>query len=188
MAYDLKYIRPHHREIARRLVMCQSLAEIGGALGISPTRVSGITKSPLFKLELKKLEEIRDKGVTDVRDSFAEASPGAVDIIERLMYNGSTESLRLKAAETILDRAGHGSISRGKVEIDQKVHISHSELTERELRELVLKRVGKIEHERTAQRALELEMEAVEVDFEEVEVEVEVEEKVSKKVAVGMLG
>ena len=154
---------------------------------MTPTRIGVIAKSPLFKLELKKLEELRDRGVSDVRESFQEASPMAVDTIERLMYKGSTESIQLKAAETILDRAGHSAISRGKVEIEQNVTISHSELTKRELRDLVLKRVKKIKNDEVEQKALEDAASAMTVEFEEVEETVTVEVEIPK-ISMGMLG
>jgi len=164
---DLSYIRPYHREIARRLVLCQSISEIAASVGISATRIGVLAKSPLFKLELKKLEDMRDKQVVNVQETFSQLAPVAIDTIERLMYKGSTETMQFKAAESILDRGGHGAISRGKVEIEQNIRVQHSELTDRELRDLIMKRVQKVVTEEKEVKKRDIEMDAIDVDFEE---------------------
>lgn len=164
--YGLGYIRPYHREIARRLVLGEMQSDIARALGLSINRMSVIVNSPLFKLEVKRLEQSRDAGVADVQQTLQSISPIALEVVERTMYSSKSETLRFSAAQDVLDRAGFGKTS--KVITNVTGHVTHSNLSEAELRQLVIERVQRIKDE-AGQRAKELrDAEAIEVSFEEV--------------------
>ncbi len=164
--YSLGYIRPYHREIARRLVLGQNQATICKVLGMSSSRMSIIVNSPLFKIEVKRLEDLRDSGVGNIQDQLREISPVALEQIERTMYHGGSERLRFNAAESILDRAGHSKISKGMLEVTNRA--STAPMTEDELRKLVMARATRIREEMNVQKKLEHEAKDIEVEFEEV--------------------
>lgn len=180
--YTLAHIKPLHKELARRLVLGQKPMEIWRDLNISPEHIRTLMKSPLFKIELAKLEEKRDKGVVDVTKTLHEISPLALEQIERLMYTATTETLKFKAAESILDRAGYGSISKGSLDIRKKVDIKYSDLTEMELKKLLAERIMNAEKQHKIKKALEEEASAIEVEFED-----EPEEEKSKPKPIKML-
>lgn len=165
--YGLSYIRPYHREIARRLVLGQMQVDICEDLGMSVSRMSIIINSPLFKMELMKMEELRNSGVADVTKTLQEVSPLALEVIERTMVGGKSEAIRFKAAQDILDRAGHGVTTRRDVNVSGMV--SHANLSEIELRKLVLERFKRMKNAETQKEQQQLEAESIEVKFEEVE-------------------
>ena len=166
--YGLGYIRPYHREIARRLVLGERSSQICADLGISESRMSIIVNSPLFKLEIKRLEEARDKGVADVRQQLEELSPLALEQVERTMYQAPSPTLRFKAAESILDRAGYGAISKSQIRVNSHSTVEHSNMTDGEIRRLIMERVERMVREEKEREEAEKEAEAMEVDFEDV--------------------
>lgn len=165
--YGLTYIRPYHREIARRLVLGETAARICRSLGMGEGRMSIIVNSPLFKLELKRLEELRDNGVADVTQTLKELSPLALEVVERTMHKSNSETLRFSAAQDVLDRAGYGKTT--KVLAQFAGNITHSTLSEAELRQLVLDRVQRIKDEAELKARELREVEGMVVAFEETE-------------------
>ena len=164
--YGINHIRPYHREIARRLSLGQRDGQIKKDLGISDSRFSIIIHSPLFVNELKKLEAIRDKGVGDIHETLKELAPLALEQVERTMYFGKTDSIKLQAAESILDRAGVAKIS--KSEVKGEVQHNHSSFTTDELRTLIVERVQRMEREQQAEREFIENANATPVKFDEV--------------------
>jgi len=142
---QLEYIRPRHREIARRLILGQSQVEIARDLGMNQGRLSIIVNSPLFKLELKRLEDARDADAIDVTNSLKELAPAALDTVEKIMYQSKSEQVKLKAAESILDRAGYGISVKTQVS-GSVIHAYHN-YTKEELVELVKERYQRMEEE-----------------------------------------
>lgn len=163
--YGLQYIRPYHREFARRMVLGQKAVDICADLGVSEARFSIIINSPLFKIELKRLEEARDKGVADVTQTLRELSPLALEQVERTMYHAKSDRLRFDAAESILDRAGYGKSSK----LEVKATHEHSSLTEEEMKKLVMERIQRIRDEASKKEAMEKEADAIDIEFETVD-------------------
>lgn len=104
--YGLGYIRPRHNEIARRLVCGQSQSDIARTMGINIGRLSIIVNSPLFKIMIAKLSKLRDDSVTDIQEELRELAPVAVAEIAKVVMTSTSETLRFKASQDILDRAG----------------------------------------------------------------------------------
>lgn len=165
--YGLSYIRPFHREMARRLVLGEKESDVKKSMGISDSRFSIIFHSPLFKNEYKKLEAIRDRGVGDIGETLKELSPIALEKIEKTMYFGSTERIQFDAAESILDRAGVGKVT--KTQLSGEVNHTYASHTADELRQLVVERVKKMREEKELLERQEIENSApIEVDYIEV--------------------
>jgi len=171
--YSLGEIRPFHREIARRLVVGERPKAIKEALGISDSRFSIITSSPLFKVEVKKLEVQRDAGVIDITKTLKELSPIALEQIERTMYKTKSDSIRLQAAESILDRAGYSKITKSDVNVSGT--INHSSLTKDEIRQLIKDRLERMRNDDEVVASQISDAESIEVDFTEPQENVEVE-------------
>ena len=111
---NLQELRDSHRAIARFLLRGWKRAEIARHLGVSEATISLISKSPLFKTHMAKLQGDCD-GLTaqDVQaqdDEIRRLSQRAVDIMDEILackpLNDREARLRFEAAKDILDRAG----------------------------------------------------------------------------------
>jgi len=161
MPYELKHIKPLHRELARRIALGQRPVDVAHELGMSPEHASIICRSPVFQRELARLEEMRDKGVTSVEAAYQEIAPVALEQLERTMYKTKSESLKTKIAFGILDRAGFGPVSKTNINFKGQLEVQRSELTAEEKRALVARRLAALraeaeEQKRLAERAKEL--------------------------------
>ena len=162
---QLGHIMPYHREIARRLILGQRQVDIANAIGLTQGRLSIICNSPLFKMELQKLADLRDAGVGDIGKTLQEVSPIALEVIERTMLMSRSDAIRLRAAETILDRAGYGAIQKSLVNV--KKSISYENMTGNELRQLVKERVERIDQESQVKQIMEDRTKDIEISFDE---------------------
>jgi len=164
--FGVKYIRPYHRELARRIVLGASEKELCNEFHVHPTTMSIITQSPLFKLELLRLEQMRDQGVADVTKTLRDLSPIALDVMERTMYRTASERLKVDIAESILDRAGFGAINKVIADVTSRSVQGYDDLTPDEKRRLLAERIEKMKQEALEKEEEVKETEAVEVKFE----------------------
>jgi hypothetical protein len=110
----LQMIRPKHKEIIRRLVCGQTQREIARDLNLNEGRLSIICNSPLFKIELGKMErDVRTKAIDSVGDvtaRIAKLQGPALDVLEDIVINPENKDiglgLRQKTAVTVLEMAG----------------------------------------------------------------------------------
>jgi len=103
------WVNPRHREIMRRKLVGQSNKQIAEELGLSQNRVSVITNSPLFKLELERMMQQADDQLFDAMGKLRELQPDAVNVLHESMHQHEYPHLRLKAAIQVLDRTGINS-------------------------------------------------------------------------------
>lgn len=120
--YSLAYVRPYHKEIARRLVLGQTPTEISKDLNISSSRISIIINSPLMQKEIKRLEDMRDSGVNDIRVQLQELQPTMIEVIERLAIYSPSESMRFECAKDLLDRGGTSKVTKFEGAIMHETH------------------------------------------------------------------
>jgi hypothetical protein len=71
------------------------------------------------RVHLGAIQRRPGEDVERARAKLTQAAPYAVDVLEDLMENASSEPVRLKASTEILDRAG----VRGGVEFDAKIEL-----------------------------------------------------------------
>jgi DNA-binding CsgD family transcriptional regulator len=107
--HETSWLRPRHREIMRRKLLGQSNKQIAEELCLSQNRVSVITNSPLFKLELERMMQQADDQVFDAMGKLRELQPDAVNVLHESMNQHEFPHLRLKAAIQVLDRTGINS-------------------------------------------------------------------------------
>jgi len=169
--YGLQYVTPYHRELARRIVLGATRVSLCEEFNITPTRLSIITESPLFKRELMRLEEMRDQGVADVTQTLRDISPLAVDILERTMYKTKSDSLKVNIAKDILDRAGHGAITKAVVDVVSRKAVGYEDLSLEEKRRLLSERIEKMNELKLQREAEDEKAKAISVEFECIEVQ-----------------
>jgi hypothetical protein len=167
--YGVKYIRPYHRELARRIVLGSSEKELCNEFHIGKVALSMIVNTPLFQLELMRLEKMRDEGVADVTKTLRDLSPLALDVMERTMYQTKSEGLKVKIAESFLDRAGHGAINKSVVDVTTRADTGYDDLTLDERRRLATERIKRM-NEEALEKMKDVEAaDGVKVEFEEAE-------------------
>ena len=111
--FQLKRLRHMHREIIRLHLIGLKNTEIAAQQGVTLAVVSYTLNSPLAKQVLSNNEDEMDVEARTIHQRLEEIAPVSVDIIEDVLLDADTPAiLRLKAAESILDRAGYGKISR----------------------------------------------------------------------------
>lgn len=118
--YHLKHLWEKHRHMARMGVCGKTNVEIAEKLGMSQSRVSVIMNSPAFKSHRDNLSERADTVALDVKKKIEEGSLAGVEfLVEVLKQDPKSKSRinpaipiqhQMKAACTLLDRAGHGEI------------------------------------------------------------------------------
>lgn len=102
------------------------------------------------------------------RNRLQSAAPGAAQLLEELAASAESESVKLGAINSILDRTGN----RGAIEIEQKVDITVSDTAEEIKKRLAGLREGQVEKARILRQIKEAEAAALEpmtVDAEVVD-------------------
>lgn len=166
--YGIAAMRPYHAELARRVVLGASNIQLCEEFNLSLPRLSVVIHSPLFKLELDRVQKLRDQGVVEVTKTLQEISPLALDILERTMYHTKSEKNRIKIAETILDRAGYGAVQKSVVDLTSRNEQGYSNLTIEEKKRLAIERLERMREDAAKKEEEHKSAEAVTVEFEEL--------------------
>ena len=146
----IKYVRPRHTEIARMLVIgCLSQRDICKRLDISESWLSLLIQQPLMQIQIKKLQEARDRDSLDLINQMDKASMSAFELVERTMYQTKSERMGVHCAESILDRAGYGKVTKS-ISTNMNANIDAT-MTREELIQLLSQRLGRIKDEAEGQ-------------------------------------
>lgn len=99
-----------HHEIARRLVLGQSNADIAKDLGIGIQQVSNVKNSPVVQDKLTIMRAARDAGTIDLAKEIADLAPIALQRVREALETGAvlgrelSGSAIMKEANSIVDR------------------------------------------------------------------------------------
>jgi hypothetical protein len=97
--------------------------DIAAKLGVSPHRISIIASSPLFKIQVDRLQkEMRESTVADVVHRIATEAGPSLDVLVELRDHAVNEHVRFSSARDILDRNPHVARVQ-KVEEDRTLRI-----------------------------------------------------------------
>jgi hypothetical protein len=135
----MQELKNHHKAVARQLALGVPLKKICEILNLSYSTWSQITCQQLFKDEVARVageleEAIIDEAVKDpVHARLRAASVQAANLlIEEIENNdpsqGASSSTRIKAATSILDRAGYSSAPSAQVNQTLIFNLSESKL------------------------------------------------------------
>jgi len=127
-----KNLLPQHIPILLLRVQGFRSAEIASMLGITPATVYRVLNSQPGRAMLLKLYAEAGLAVADAGRAFLEAAPMAADVVIELAQEGNKEETRLKAAFSILDRAGYGATKKteAKHTVEVNATVSTKELDE----------------------------------------------------------
>lgn len=140
-AQPITHLWERQKEIARRLAVGQRQCDIARDLGMTPGRMSIICNSPAFKKYLGSLTSIREERAIDINATIkAGATKGAELLVNILTDEKAHISLKAKVAMDLLDREGHGKISKVQSEVTH--HLTGDRIAElKRLREERLKEI-----------------------------------------------
>ena len=140
----IKFVKPHHDEIARMLVIGgMKQKDIAKRLDMNQGWLSLLIRQPMVQIKIKKLQEARDRDALDVGKEMDAAALPAFAKLERTMYNSTSERMGIHCAESILDRAGYGRVTKS---INTNTNINAT-MTRDEMVQLLAKRLGMIKAE-----------------------------------------
>ncbi len=151
--HSITQLKYHHMSMARDVALAGlrnvDLAKIYGML---EPQISLIVNSPLFMVEVARLQEMADEHAIEVREDLRLLSPKAVEIMKRNLYeetdNLKVRELQTRTAFSVLDRTGYGvkeeGSGRGSINLTQ-VNINARKLSTDELRDSVMELVEESE-------------------------------------------
>jgi len=112
--WEPQKLTPRHREIMRRLLEGAPRLVIAEEMGLSPQAITIISTSQLFKAELAKMETNADFQVIRRAEDL---SNEALDTLKNMMRFAKSEAMKLRAADSILDRAGYAKVEKKMIGI-----------------------------------------------------------------------
>jgi hypothetical protein len=127
--YQVEQLWDVHHAIVRMALTGMKYIDIAAALGISPVTVSYTLRSPIVVRQLEQMRAVVDFDSIDVAKRIAELAPRAVEVLEELLDN-DLPNVQLKAAESLLDRAGFAAVQRIKVDSNMTHHFSPTEISD----------------------------------------------------------
>ena len=107
------YLWERHKEIARLVLCGKKPIEICRDLGYTPTWMSVVMNSPVFKTYLSKLRERTEEDVFDVRKRLTQgAEKGVLELLAILDDASASPGLKAKVSMDFLDRAGFPKVTK----------------------------------------------------------------------------
>lgn len=89
-AQPIKHILPRHVEIMRRLVLGEKQRDIARSLEMTESRLSIIVNSPLFQLELRKMQRRQEDRVAAIHEKIIVGAEKAVDLHNQIIDGAVT--------------------------------------------------------------------------------------------------
>jgi DNA-binding CsgD family transcriptional regulator len=131
--YQLSALSDMHKEIARRLVLGEKRYEIAKALGVSRETISIVKGSSIAQDYMRTLERERDNNAVDIGQQLVALCPAAMCVLENAVngtLDGTDRDLRVKAAESILDRTGYAKQNRVDARVLHANVVTGEEITD----------------------------------------------------------
>ena len=122
-------VRERWREVARMVVLGVRNGVIAQELDLTPGTVSSILRQPETQQYIEELRTMRDENVADVHDRIVSCADNAVNFLEAILSGQEdvSQALKLKAALTILDRAGHPAATKN-IHVGLTGHLSAQDI------------------------------------------------------------
>ena len=112
--WEPKHLSHRHREIMRRMLEGADRTTIANEMGITTQAVTIISTSKLFQSALAEMELNADFKVIQRAENL---SNEALDHLKNLMRFARSEAIKLRAADSILDRAGYAKVEKKMIGI-----------------------------------------------------------------------
>lgn len=132
--FNPKRVSQHAQEVIRRHVAGFSNQEIAELVGISTATVGNILRSNFGKSQAANLQAAANYDAVEVTKQMREMIPQALQVLGGILEDGDApSSVRLRAAQDLLDRTGHSAVKK----VD--VHSTNLSLTPEQLESIKIK-------------------------------------------------
>lgn len=118
-------IRNIHRQIMFKLLMNMTVAQIAQELDKSVGFIRVIINSPMFKLEMRKLEKKLEEKVLDVPSRAKALGPNALNVLVDAMRNAPKYADKIVAADKVLRYGGNEPVKKTELEMTLNVGAGH---------------------------------------------------------------
>jgi len=114
--YNIQQIWQNHHEVLRLKLLGLKNKRIAEICNLTPEMVSNIINSPVARTRLEEMQAARDLDAVDVGKKIQTLQVKAVDFLEEVLEDDSAmTSTRVKVAQDLLDRGGHGAVRRQEI-------------------------------------------------------------------------
>ena len=111
--YVLTHMFEKHHEMARLIFLGYGNKEIAAALNVTPQNVSDCRNSPIMQQKVELLRTNRDEAAIDVSAALKEDAPENLRLLQQIRDDAETTAkLKVHIARDLLDRAGHGKVTK----------------------------------------------------------------------------
>lgn len=121
---QLKYLRDHHRSMAKSLVFSGlTPMQLANLYGFVPGQISRIIGSPLFQAEVARLRSEHELALRDLSEDLRFLGRRSVETLTEALYADETKLpliKKLPVAFDVLDRLGFG---KKEVSVHQHKHL-----------------------------------------------------------------
>jgi hypothetical protein len=120
----LTNLTERHREMARRLVLGERQIDVARTMGITPPRMSDISRSPVFMAYMRELSELRD---LDVKEAVRQGAIDGIRYLLRILEEGTPENMdsdvkdKIRVAHDFLDREGSAPRLRARQSVNRNI-------------------------------------------------------------------
>lgn len=112
----LTFMWERHFEILRRTVAGERQIDIARSLNISLSRISIIVNSPLFQTHLLEMRKKANEKAADIHGRLSTLAIESMSVLENAIRQKDAQGIspahRVKIAQDVLDRTGHGAIQK----------------------------------------------------------------------------
>lgn len=130
--YEPKEFHARHDEIIRLKLSGMKHTDIATELGITPAAVNYTVNGVLGKARMGELRLGADLDAGDTYDLLAQAAPDAAEFLAETLGNVETPTTeRIRVAQDILDRTGHGKVHKVQQNINHNGSVGIARIKER---------------------------------------------------------
>jgi len=143
---DPKRVQDYHHEVVRRLVIGDRPKDIAADLKLDVSTIYALKNSPMIEEKVNLLQAVRDEECVEIAREIQEFAPKALKLIHEVIVGegegeGAPIALRVRAAQTELDRAGFSPVRKFQGEMIN-AHLTLDEVNEIKSRAREARRAG----------------------------------------------
>jgi len=115
--HETDRLKARHAMIVRLHTMGWTTKDIATEMGVHSSTVRNALRSDVGRRREGVLQVAADQAAVDIQKELRGLAPRALRALEDVLCEDSeaTLALRMKAAESVLDRLGHGKVTRSEV-------------------------------------------------------------------------
>ncbi|MEG0324075.1 MAG: hypothetical protein RR619_08765 [Raoultibacter sp.] len=111
--YDPKNVSKQAQEVIRRHVLGYTKKEIAGVTGLTEMAIANIIKSNFGISQARNLQAAANYNAVEAAKEIRDMVPSALRVVNEILEDSDApSSVKLRAAQDLLDRAGHAAVKK----------------------------------------------------------------------------